>query len=126
MNTQKFLQLIILMASLTLLAIGIGPQLSIVAQAAGATNPAIPYAGQLAAVDGQPVADGSYDFRFEIYDVAVGGQALWAETHRGLAVRAGGFAAPLGSIEALPMTLDGRELWLAISVRGPGEARTRR
>ncbi len=41
----------------------------------------------------------------------------------GIAVQAGEFAAHLGSVVALPNTItDRKEIWLAISVRGPGEA----
>ena len=122
MNTKMVFRWVLLALSVALLSISIGLQFADVAQAADQAVPAIPYAGHLTVPDGQPVADGEYDFRFEIYDGAVGGQPLWSETHRGLSVRAGGFVAALGSATPLPVTLDGRKLWLAISVRGPGEA----
>jgi hypothetical protein len=121
MNAKRVFRLVILVLSVALLSMSIGPLFADVAQAADQAVPAVPYTGHLTAPDGQPVADGEYDFRFEIYDGVVGGQPLWAETHRGLNVRAGGFVAPLGSVTSLPMTLDGKKLWLAISVRGPGE-----
>jgi hypothetical protein len=121
MNTKVVLRTVILVLSVALLSMSIGPPFVDGAQAADQGAPVIPYTGHLTAPDGQPVADGAYDFRFEIYDRAAGGQPLWAETHHGLAVRAGGFVAPLGSDVTLPMTLEGGKRWLAISVRGPGE-----
>jgi hypothetical protein len=71
---------------------------------------------------GQPVADGRYDFRFTLYGAVSGGQALWSEMQRGIVVSKGEFLTSLGSIEPIPTALKGQNLWLAVSVRGPGEA----
>ena len=83
----------------------------------------IPYPGYLAGSAGQPIADGAYDFRFELYNAANGGRLLWSEAQQDLEMRGGAFAALLGAVVPIPEeALDGQLRWLAISVRGPGEA----
>ena len=68
------------------------------------------------------VADGAYDLRFELYAQQTGGELLWAETQAGVPVRGGAFGVALGSVQTIPKeTLEGAALWLAVSVRGPGE-----
>jgi len=89
-------------------------------QQAGAT---IPYAGRLSEVAGQPVAEGTYDFTFALYAVESGGEPLWSEVRTGVAVKGGSFSVSLGSVTPIPpILLDGQTLWLAVGVRGPGEA----
>ena len=93
-----------------------------IAQGAAPTGGMIPYSGQLSDELGQPVADGAYTFRFELYDSAQGGKLLWSETQSAVAVKGGAFTAQLGSVAALPDTARANSAWLAVSVRGPEEA----
>ncbi len=81
----------------------------------------VPYSGQLSDDTGQPVADGDYAFRFELYDTAQGGKLLWSETQSGVAVTGGAFTAQLGSITTLPEEAQVKNGWLEVSVRGPEE-----
>ena len=82
----------------------------------------VPYSGQLSDELGQPVADGAYAFRFELYSAAQGGKLLWSETQSGVAVTGGTFTTQLGRVAALPTSARADGLWLAVSVRGPDEA----
>jgi hypothetical protein len=92
-------------------------------QEAAPQSTAIPYAGQLNDAAGQPVADGVYDFNFSLYDAPEGGNLLWTGTQSGVKVAEGSFSASLGSGPGLPKSVfDRKECWLAVSVRGPGEA----
>ena len=115
--------LIILLASAIMLACAIGLQSNSSAQAAvpqaGVT---IPYSGRLSDASGLPVSDGAYDFTFALYDTAAGGAPSWAETQTGVAVQAGSFTAQLGRTALLPASARDGQKWLAVSVRGPGEA----
>jgi hypothetical protein len=127
--SAKRVLLVVLVASAVMLAVGIGPQVAGGAQAsppAQEPNPPgviIPYPGRLDGEAGQPVADGAYDFTFALYDAKVGGEPLWSEAQEGVAVQEGAFNALLGSVDAIPMeALEGGERWLAVGVRGPGEA----
>jgi hypothetical protein len=83
----------------------------------------IPYRGRLADASGLPIADGAYDFAFALYEDESGGEPLWSEAQEGVLVTNGAFVAPLGSVQPLvPDVLGGEERWLAVAVRGPGEA----
>ncbi|NOZ28317.1 MAG: hypothetical protein GXP39_09740 [Chloroflexi bacterium] len=84
----------------------------------------IPYAGRLERANGQPVADGVYDLAFALYSEPSGGDPLWTETQRDVAVQGGSFATLLGRTNAIPTeVLDSGAGWLEVSVRGPGEDR---
>lgn len=83
----------------------------------------IPYPGRLSDETGQKVAQGVYAFTFYLYDLETGGQPLWSEVQEGVAVKDGAFTTSLGSVNPIsPALLDGRDLWLSTSVRGPGES----
>jgi hypothetical protein len=83
----------------------------------------IPYSGRLNNADGQPVTNGAYAFAFNLYDTETGGQQLWTEVQEGVVVADGAFNTDLGNVTPIPMALlDGSDLWLSTSVRGPGEA----
>ena len=113
-----------LAASAVLLALVAGSVLA-GARPAVAVPPAvtIPYAGRLDDGAGQPVADGSYAFTFTLYAAETGGEPLWSEVQSGVSVKEGAFSVSLGSVAPIPPSaLDGRPLWLAVGVRGPGEA----
>ena len=108
-------------ASALVLAFGIGPRLAHATPPPTAAGVTIPYPGQLSDNAGQPVADGFYDFRFELYDAETGGTPLWSESQNSVPVKGGAFVAALGSVKPLPATaLDGSNPWLAGSVRGAG------
>jgi hypothetical protein len=93
-------------------------------QSAAPPSTTIPYAGQLNNAAGNQVADGFYDFGFSLYDAPEGGNLLWTGTQSGVKVQGGSFSVSLGSGAGLPKAvLDRKECWLAVSVRGPGEAR---
>jgi hypothetical protein len=120
---------VVLIASGVMLAVGIGPRFAGSAHAlppAQEPDPegvAIPYPGRLDDEMGQPVDDGVYDFTFALYGVETGGEPLWSEVQEGVAVRAGAFNVLLGSADGIPMgALAGGARWLAVGVRGPGEA----
>jgi len=93
-----------------------------VAQGAAPSGGTIPYSGQLSDELGQPVADGAFALRFELYDSAQGGKLLWSETQSGVVVTGGAFTTQLGRVAALPASARADGLWLAVSVRGPEEA----
>ncbi len=125
MNINRLLRFAVLIASIALLAISIGPWSS---GSASALPPAqsggtVPYSGSLADDAGQPVADGTYAFTFTLYDAETGGELLWRETQEGVTVQGGAFVALLGSVNGLPKeALDGGERWLEVAVQGPDEA----
>jgi hypothetical protein len=122
---------IILVASLFVLALGVSPRGSDVAQAfpPGKQTVAqpvttIPYPGHLSDESGQGVADGAYDFSFALYSAETAGESLWSEVQQSIKVIDGGFMTSLGSVQPIPAgLLEGdRKLWLAVGVRGPGES----
>jgi hypothetical protein len=116
------------MVSVLLIAVGIGPGVANRARAlplsfAGPAPATIPYAGHLSDETGKPVADGAYDFTFTLYDTVAGGEPLWSEMQWGVVVSKGEFLTTLGSVEPIPArALSGQSRWLAVTVRGPGEA----
>ncbi len=125
----KRVVLVVLVASAVMLAVGVGPRVGGSAHALPAAQEpdppgvTIPYPGRLADDAGQPVADGAYDFTFALYDAETGGEPLWSEVREDVAVEEGTFNVLLGSAEPIPTALpDGGERWLAVGVRGPGEA----
>jgi hypothetical protein len=80
----------------------------------------VPYSSRLTDPAGQPVADGQYDFVFTLYASEKDDQALWSETQSGLDIRSGNFEVALGrSVPLSKDVADRKELWLAVSVRGP-------
>jgi hypothetical protein len=130
--------LVIVMVSALLLAVGIGPgaghpACALPESSAEPTGATISYAGRLSLASprdasqsddaGQPVAEGSYAFTFTLYAAEIGGQPLWSEVQEGVPVQGGSFAVSLGSVTRIPPdVLDAQTLWLAVEVRGPGEA----
>jgi len=121
--------LVVLVASAVMLAVGVGPRFAGSAHAlppAQAPDPVgvtVPYPGRLSDEGGQPVADGTYDFAFALHDAETGGEPLWSEVQEGVAVQAGAFNVLLGGVNGIPVeALGGGERWLAVGVRGPGEA----
>jgi len=80
----------------------------------------ISYQGLLTTSSGAPASDGSYDLKFELFNVSTGGSALWTETQGGVSVQHGTFNVLLGSV--IPLTaLFYQPLWVEITaVAGPG------
>jgi len=75
----------------------------------------ISYQGVLRDDDGNPVPDGNYAVTFRIYDVAVGGTALWSEPQL-IPISGGIMNAHLGSVVSLT-TLDFLvPYWLSIQI----------
>jgi hypothetical protein len=72
------------------------------------------YQGVLRQADGNVVPDGNYNLTFKIYNVGVGGVALWTEAQN-LAVADGIFNAILGSVNPLGLAFD-VQYWLGITV----------
>jgi len=126
--STKRIALTILVASAVLLAVGAGPGAGQPARAlpessAGSARTTIPYAGRLSDEAGQPVVEGAYDLAFALYTVESGGELLWSEVQTGVVVKGGAFAVSLGSVTPIqPAALGSQTLWLAVGVRGPGDA----
>ena len=79
----------------------------------------VPYSGRLTDEAGQPVADGNYDFSFDLYAAKTGGEPLWSENQAKVALQGGDFTVQLGSV--VPLAVKDAS-WLAVAVRGPGES----
>jgi hypothetical protein len=127
MSVRRIL-LVVLVIGIVLSALGAGPgcagtvqALPLSAQVDG-KDETIAYAGRLSNDAGQPVAEGAYDFTFALYAAESRGEPLWSEVQDGVVVKGGSFAVSLGAVTPIPpAVLDGRTLWLAVEVRGPGE-----
>jgi hypothetical protein len=120
--------LLVVLVGVVLLAGAVGPGGATMVQArplsvADGGDGVIPYAGTLTDSAGQPVADGLYDFSFALYAAESGGELLWSEVQRGVAVEGGALELALGRASAIPpAVLDGGARLLEVAVRGPGEA----
>src|SRR5712692_4445568 len=80
----------------------------------------ISYQGLLTTSGGAPVTDGSYDLKFEIFNLPSGGSVLHNETHSGVSIQRGTFSVVLGSASALP-TIFGESLYVQVTaLSGPG------
>jgi hypothetical protein len=121
MSTKRVM-LAVLVASAIALALSAGPQTAGTVQALPPTGTTLPYPGRLSNDAGQAVPDGAYDFTFALYDAPEGGNLLWSETQTGVAVQGGSFNTRLGSVTPLPAAVQSGVHWLAVGVRGPGEA----
>ena len=118
----KNVWIIVFFTCIFMLASATGSQAKFSAQASAQAATTIPYTGRLTDTSGLAVSDGGYDFVFSVYDQASGGAPLWSETQSGLPVQAGSFTAQVGSAAQLPASAAEGQKWLAVSVRGPGEA----
>ena len=74
-------------------------------QTRASVPPMINYQGKLGNASGAPVGDGVYSMQFAIYDVSVGGSALWTETNPNVQVKGGLFSVLLGSVNNIPSTV---------------------
>jgi len=71
-----------------------------------AINPQINFQGKLTNPDGTNVTNGTYSIVFSMYSVATGGAAIWTETQSSVSVTDGIFQVALGSVTALPGSVD--------------------
>ncbi|QOJ27483.1 MAG: hypothetical protein HRU80_00830 [Ignavibacteriales bacterium] len=77
--------------------------------------------GTLRDQQNKAVADGNYSLRFALYTAATGGTAVWQETQSGVAVQNGVFTAKLGSVTAIPTSVNfTQQYWVGITVTGQG------
>ena len=83
-----------------------------------AINQQINFQGKLTNPDGTNVTNGTYSIVFSIYTVSSGGAAVWTETQGTVSVTDGVFRVPLGSVTALPGSVDfnSNSLYLGIKV----------
>jgi hypothetical protein len=84
-------------------------------------QPILPYDAQLTLANGAVAPDGPYTFQFVLFAQPEGGTPLWSEAHTDVAVLDGRVSLQLGAITPIPRVDDG-QLWLEVSLRGPGEA----
>lgn len=84
----------------------------------------ISYQGILTTNAGEPVNDGNYSMTFRIYDVPVGGEALWTEAVSVVEVNDGLFNIILGSSHPITLPFN-RPYWISTTV-GSGSEMTPR
>lgn len=78
----------------------------------------ISYQGDLETEAGEPL-QGTVTAELVLYDAAIGGTALWNETHADVAVEAGTFSVQLGSVSPLSADLfSGDDRWLEVVIDG--------
>jgi len=75
------------------------------------------YQGRLTSPSGAAVSDGSYSVTFHIFDSAVQGKELWAET-KTVATRNGVFSTVLGQQTTFPAGLFAKRLFLQVEIEG--------
>ncbi|OIP57550.1 MAG: hypothetical protein COX79_01975 [Candidatus Levybacteria bacterium CG_4_10_14_0_2_um_filter_36_16] len=86
----------------------------------------INFQGKIVNSDGTNVADGNYNITFKIWDAATDGSTIWTETRTGgnqVEVSGGIFRVQLGSVQALPGSVDFNtdNLYLGIAFNGDSE-----
>lgn len=88
-----------------------------------AINQQINFQGKLTNPDGTNVTNGTYSIVFSIYSVSSGGSALWTETQGSVSITDGIFQVSLGSVSALPGSVDfnSASLFLGIKVGADAE-----
>jgi hypothetical protein len=88
---------------------------------AGSAPQLVNVQGLLTDSSDEPIADGTYEVTFAIYDVENGGSALWTET-RSVSTEDGLFTIILGETDPLTESVfTNSELWLGITVSGDTE-----
>jgi len=73
------------------------------------------YQGILTGSDSKPVADGSYQLTFKLYNAATGGTALWSEAQN-ITTNNGVFSVVLGHVTPLTNIPFNKPYWLGITV----------
>ena len=79
----------------------------------------ITYQGILVDTTGIPVCDSSWSISVSLYDRALGGSALWTETHE-ISTKGGVFGVILGSKVPLTLSFD-NHLWLGVALENRTE-----
>lgn len=105
--------------ALLVAAIGCAFVLGIKGQTAhAAINTQINFQGKLTNPDGTNVTNGTYSILYSIYTVSSGGVAVWSETQPSVSVTDGIFNVALGSVSALPGSVDfnSSSLYLGVTV----------
>ncbi len=75
------------------------------------------YQGKLLGPNGTPVADGTRQLSFSIYDSAKGGTSIWSETQPSVASLGGVFSVMLGSVTPFPADIwSGSDRWLGVKM----------
>lgn len=93
--------------------LGVAPK-----RAEAAINTEINFQGKLTNPDGTNVTNGTVSIDFSIYTVPVAGTAVWTETQPAVTVTDGIFNVALGSVSALPGSVDfnSNSLYLGVKV----------
>lgn len=88
-----------------------------------AINQQINFQGKLTNPDGTNVTNGTYSIVFSIYSVSSGGSAIWTETQGSVSITDGIFQVSLGSVSALPgsVNFNSASLFLGIKVGADAE-----
>jgi hypothetical protein len=94
--------------------------IAITADIQGAVPNTISYQGFLAD-DSETSLNDTFNLLFSIYDVEVGGNALWQENHINVPVNDGRFQVILGTDSSLSNIAFDEPYWLGISVNGGAE-----
>ncbi len=81
------------------------------------------YEGVLLDAEGVPVEDGDYDITFRVYDVDVGGSALWTEL-QSVPLSDGVFDVILGTVAPLSLPFDA-PYWLGVTIGAEAELEPR-
>lgn len=109
----------------TLVAVTLMATFHLPLSAAG-VPPVISYQGKLMQPSGAPVPDGTVSIVFSIYDVPIGGTALWTETNNSIQVKGGLFSAMLGSVAPIPTAVfAGPDRYFGIKVGADSETSPR-
>jgi len=79
----------------------------------------INYQGKVTELDGDPIADGIYTMRFQIYNQLVGGSPLWDSGNQAVIVTGGIFSINLGGTGQPEIDLEfDEDYWLLVSIEG--------
>ena len=81
------------------------------------------YQGVISDVNGDPVADGSYQMTFHLYEEPTSGNTQWTEDQT-VEVKDGVFNVVLGTVNPLSIEFD-RQLWMGTTIESSGELRPR-
>lgn len=78
------------------------------------------YQGRLADSGGNPIT-ANLSITFRLFEVPSGGSPLWSEVQPAVSIDGGNLAVELGSVNPLPRSIWGRQLYLGIQVSGDTE-----
>jgi len=83
----------------------------------------INYQGKVTDIGGIPVADGTYEIRFRIYNDPTAGTLLWDDTHSSVQITDGVFNVALGEspLDPIDLAFD-QDYWLLVTIAGDDQA----